>query len=183
MKNLIVISLLLIGLLGGTVSAQKSNSGESFGNTLNLGLGLGYYGYVGQFMPAVSVNYEIQLANDFTLAPFITVFSYRNNRNWENRKYYYRQTAIPVGVKGTYYFDRLLGLDSKWDLYGAGSLGFTFKSTTWDDGYGGDIVVRQGRSPLYLNAHLGAEYHLKQNLGLYLDLSTGLSTVGLAFHL
>jgi hypothetical protein len=30
--------------------------------------------------------------------------------------------------------------------------------------------------------HVGAEYHLSRKVGLFLDLSTGVSTLGLAFH-
>lgn len=170
-------------LCGGTLSAQNAGTSENYGNTLNLGLGLGYYGYVGHFMPAVNINYEFQVANNFTLAPFVTVYSFNNYRRWESRNYKYRYTAIPLGVKGSYYFDKLVNLNSKWDLYAAGSLGFTITTTRWDKDYNGDIEVYSGRSPLYLDVHLGAEYHLKQNLGLYLDLSSGLSTFGVAFHL
>ena len=46
--------------------------------------------------------------------------------------------VIPVGVKGTYYFDQLLGAGSKWDFYLSGSLGFAIVRSTWDDGYYGD---------------------------------------------
>ncbi len=186
MKNLIITSLLILGLsmCGGNISAQQKGGGENFGNTLNLGLGLGYYGYVGNFAPAINVNYEFQLANNFTLAPFLTVFSHRNYRKISGDNYYYRQTVIPVGVKGTYYFDMLLGLNSRWDIYGAGSLGFVIRSTRWENGYNGDdSYFYRGTSGLYLDAHIGAEYHASQKVGLYLDLSSGLSTFGVAFHL
>jgi hypothetical protein len=35
---------------------------------------------------------------------------------------------------------------------------------------------------LFLDLHLGAEYHLNNRVGLFLDLSTGVSTIGLAIH-
>jgi hypothetical protein len=91
--------------------------------------------------------------------------------------------VIPIGVKGTYYFDRLLGAGSRWDFYLAGSLGFAIRSTVWENGYGGETVVSRGSSGLYLDAHIGAEYHASQKVGLFLDLSTGLSTFGIAVHL
>jgi hypothetical protein len=179
----------LISLLGWeSVSAQKNTASESFGNTLNLGVGLGYYGYVGHVMPVIHADYEFQVARNFTLAPFITVYSYRNSRYWGNpnnpyNHYYYRQTVIPIGVKGTYYFDRLLHAGPSWDFYLAGSLGIAIRTTTWDNGYGGETAVSHGSSGLYLDGHIGAEYHLNQKLGLFLDLSTGISTFGLAIHL
>lgn len=188
MKNRLIITLFLCSIFAGKVSAQEAGTSESFGRTLNLGLGVGYYGYVGGFMPVIHANYEFQLANNFTLAPFITVYTYRKYHYWGNsnhpyRDYYYRQTVIPVGVKGTYYFDKLLGLNSKWDIYGAGSLGFAIRSTRWESGYNGDVTIARSSSGLYLDAHLGAEYHINSKAGLFLDLSSGLSTFGVAFHM
>jgi hypothetical protein len=183
MKKLRYTLLVVLSLMGGMVSAQKSSAGESFGNTLNLGLGIGYYGYVGHAMPVVHANYEFGVVNNFTLAPFITVYSYRNYSRWSNQDYYYRQTVIPIGVKGTYYFDMLLNAGSKWDFYAAGSLGFAIRNTRWQSGYTGDTHIDHAASGLYLDAHIGTEFHASQKLGIFLDLSTGLSTIGLAFHL
>ncbi|HEX2901112.1 MAG TPA: hypothetical protein VHS96_15445, partial [Bacteroidia bacterium] len=168
----------------GSLSAQTTApASESFGNTLNLGLGIGYYGYVGHAMPAFHLNYEFEVARNFTLAPFVTLVSYRNTRRWSSQNYYYRQTVVPMGVKGTYYFDKLLHAGSRWDFYLAGSLGFAWRTTRWEDGYGGETHVTNGTSGLYLDGHIGAEYHASQNVGLFLDLSTGISLFGVAIHL
>ena len=88
-------------LTATNVSAQEISSDEKFGNTLNLGVGAGYYGYVGHSMPVLHADYEIQAARNFTLAPFITVFSYQNYNYWGDpnypyRKYSYRETVIPL---------------------------------------------------------------------------------------
>jgi hypothetical protein len=182
MKNLYIILLLLLTLTVGKVSAQ-STSGESFGTTLNFGLGIGYYGYIGSTAPALNFNLEFDVLPSFTLAPFVTVYSYRNYHYWSNYNYYYRSTVIPFGVKGAYYFDRLLGAGSRWDFYLAGSLGLAVHTTRWENGYNGDWQYDRGTTGLYLDAHIGAEYHASDKLGIYLDLSTGLSTLGLAIHL
>ena len=92
-----------------------------------------------------------------------------------------RETVIPIGGKGTYYFDQILRANSNWDFYLAGSLGFSIVKTTWDNGYYQDNTYHKA-NPLFLDLHIGAEYHLSQRLGLFLDLSTGVSTIGLAFH-
>ena len=63
----------------------------------------------------------------------------------------------------------------------AGSLGFTVVNTTWDNGYYQDNSYHT-INPLFLDLHVGAEYHLSRKVGLFLDLSTGVSTIGLAFH-
>lgn len=180
MKKTIIISLLFATLLSFNVSAQKSRrSTGDFGNTLNLGLGIGgysgYYGNAVGSLPVFSVNYEFDVARNFTLAPFITFLSYRNDN------YYYRETVIPIGGKGTYYFDELLNANSKWDFYMAGSLGFSMVKTTWDNGYYRDSNY-QTVNPLFLDLHIGTELHLSNKVGLFLDLSTGVSTIGLAIH-
>jgi hypothetical protein len=196
MKTLTFKMLLLLVVFGTSISAQETISSngrkvyptEKYGNTLNLGAGIGYYGYVGHSVPVIHVNYEFDVAKNLTLAPFITYYSYQNYYYWGNphypyRNYWYRQTVIPIGVKGTYYFDQLLRAGSRWDFYLAGSIGFAFRSTTWENGYYGETVVQNSStSGLYLDAHIGAEYHLNAKAGLFLDLSTGISTFGLALH-
>jgi hypothetical protein len=200
-KNLITLCLLIV--LGTNISAQetvtsttitttttdpKPLGGEKYGRTLNLALGVGYYGYIGSTAPVMHLDFEFDVAKNLTLAPFITYYSYNNHYYWGNahyvyRDYSYRTTVIPVGVKGTYYFDQLLGAGPRWDFYLAGSIGFAIRKTTWESGYYGETVVEHGSSGLYLDGHIGAEYHLNRKLGLFLDLSSGISTFGLGIHL
>ncbi|MEQ8535603.1 MAG: hypothetical protein RIB86_27340, partial [Imperialibacter sp.] len=72
MKKLFILPALLC-LLQLDGKAQ-----ESFGNTLNLGLGVGgysgYYGYIGHSLPVLSLNYEFDVAPNFTLAPFVSFY-------------------------------------------------------------------------------------------------------------
>jgi hypothetical protein len=187
MKKIIIASLLLITALSFTASAQEKFSGEQYGKTLNLGLGIGYYGYLGGSTPVFHLNYEFDVAKDFTIAPFITFYSfhrdyYWGNKNFPYRYYTYRETVIPIGAKGTYYFDNILGANSKWDFYLAASLGFAIVNSSWDNGYDGDQNIYHRPSSLYLDLHIGTEYHFNSHLGMFLDLSTGVSTIGLAIH-
>lgn len=152
-----------------------------YGKTLNFGVGVGYYGYIGHSLPVLHFNYELDAAKNFTLAPFISFYSYREGYNHKRGYYHYRETVVPIGVKGTYYFDQLLEADSKWDFYLAGSLGFALRSVHWHRDYDHDRYYKGGH-PLYLDLHIGTEYHLNKDLGLFLDLSTGVSTFGLSFH-
>lgn len=187
MKKAIIAIFFFITLLSFNVNAQKDKYTEKFGNTLNLGLGIGgysgYYGYVGRTLPVFHINYELNVAKNFTLAPFISFFTYKNDYYWSNHQYYYyRETVIPIGVKGTYYFDQLLRASSNWDFYAAGSLGFSIVKSSWENGYPGDRNYYRNASPLFLDLHAGAEYHINNKIGLFLDLSTGVSTVGIAIH-
>jgi hypothetical protein len=181
MKKILLLLLLAISI-HTTVHAE-----EQYAKTLNLGLGIGYYGYVGHSLPVFHINYELPVAKNFTLAPFLTFYTYSNDYYWGNnnhqfRYYTYRQTVIPVGVKGTYYFDDILEAGTKWDFYLAASLGFSIVSSSWESDYDGDRNAFHGASSLYLDFHIGTEYHFNDHIGMFLDLSTGVSTVGLAIH-
>lgn len=185
MKRLIIF-LLLVAAMNLTGFAQ-----EKYGRALNIGLGVGgysgYYGYVGRSLPVLNLNYELDVARSFTLAPFISFYTLSNRYYWGNantpsRYYRYRETVIPIGVKGTYYFDELLDANNNWDFYLAGSLGFSVVRSNWQDGYQGDQNYYNGARPLFLDIHIGAEYHFSDNLGVFLDLSSGVSTLGLAIH-
>jgi hypothetical protein len=181
-----ILPFFLLMILGTNLTAQEAASGEKYGKTLNLGIGLGYYGYVGHSIPVLHADYEFDIVKIFTLAPFISLYSYRTDyfyRGPNNGKnYYYHETVVPIGVKGTYYFDELLRAGSKWDFYLAGSLGFAITNSYWDKGYNGDRNAYHGASPLFLDIHIGSEYHFNKKLGAFLDLSSGVSTIGLSIH-
>jgi hypothetical protein len=192
MKNLILILIVSFSFFTTESKAQDKSVNEKYGKTLNMCAGIGYNGYVGRPIPEGFLNYEFDVARNFTLAPFVGIFSYENSYYWGNpntgygdpsyRLYSYRATSVPVGVKGSYYFDQLFHAGSKWDFYAAASVGFVFRHVVWENTYYGDKHVSQGASPLYLDAHVGAEYHMTPKAGVFLDLSTGVSTFGLAIH-
>jgi hypothetical protein len=192
MKKIFILLFGSLVLFQCQLSAQETQPPrEKYGNTLNIGVGLGYYGY-GYASPALNVNYEFDLFRNFTLAPFIGAYTFQNDYYWGNPNlppsdpsyhyYYYREVVIPVGAKGSYYFDQLFHANPKWDFYAALSLGFSFRSVVWQSDYYGDRSVYQNSGPLYLNLHIGSEYHLNEKTGLFLDLSTGISTFGVAVH-
>jgi hypothetical protein len=178
MKKIAITMILFLAVFSTSITAQKTIFSEGYGGTLNLGVGIGgysgYYGHIGHTLPVLHVDYEFDVARNFTLAPFLNFYSYTDNN--------YRENVIPIGVKGSLYLDRLLHAGSKWDFYGAGSLGFALVNTTWDANYNGDRTYYHSSSPLFLDLHLGTELHLTNHLGLFLDLSTGVSTFGLAIH-
>src|ERR1035437_2829244 len=150
--------LCAILLIVSSLSAQNTTYSENHGHTLNIGLGIGgyggYYGYYGRTLPVFSINYEFDVAKNFTLAPFATFVTYHDYYN----NYGYRETVIPLGVKGTYYFDQLLNAGADWDFYLAGSLGFAIDNVSWDTNYNGDRTYYHSAGPLFLDAHVGAEY-------------------------
>lgn len=191
MKNMLILFAFLTTFVLNSNAQEKSaankSSTEKYGNTLNLGVGIGYYGYIGHALPVLHANYELGVTKNFTLAPFVTFYSYSQdyywgNKNYPYRYYSYRETVIPIGVKGTYYFDELLKANSKWDFYLGASLGFAIRNVRWDSDYYGDRYAYHNTSGAYLDLHIGTEYHFNQHLGAFLDLSSGVSTLGLAIH-
>jgi hypothetical protein len=186
MKRIIIITIFFLGIIHFQVYAQ-----ENHGRTLNLGVGVGgyfgYYNYIGQPLPVFHVDYEFNLVKNFTLAPFVNFYTYSNERYWGDvnnidQFYTYREIVVPIGAKGTFYFDELFNASDKWDFYASASLGFSLANRHWESGYNGDRGFYRGARPLFLDAHTGAEYHFNKRMGVYLDLSSGVSTIGLAIH-
>jgi hypothetical protein len=186
MKKFLLLTLLFVGIFHFSGNAQ-----ENFGSALNLGIGVGgysgYYRYAGHTIPVFSANFEFTTARNFTLAPFASIYTFSDEYYWGNANhpdqyYSYNEVVIPVGVKGSYYFDSLLGASDNWDFYLGASLGFALVSSHWDNGYEGDKNYYHGGSPLFLDLHIGTEVHVSKKLGIFLDLSSGVSTVGLAIH-
>ena len=181
----------LLACAAGTTQAQTntivsdgSANHEYFGNTLNIGVGPGYFGATLMRSPYFTFNYEVDVLRNFTLAPFVGFSTYRSNPQvWGPRYYDYRGTIMPLGVKASYYFDEVIELPERWDLYAAGSLGYTIISKRWEDGYGGSVGTLPGIRPLFLDIHIGAEYQVTDATGIFLDLSTGTSVVGVGLHM
>lgn len=188
MKKSLLILMCILCLTGLNADAQKRKSNaSSYGSTLNAGLGIGYYGYVGRSIPVLHLNYEFDVAKNFTLAPFISFYSVSNEYYWGNsnnpdRYYTYRETVIPIGIKGTYYFDQLVKAGGNWDFYIAGSLGLAIVNRNWEDGYGGNTNYYRSAQPLYLDFHIGTEYHFNSRIGAFLDLAGNGSSIGIAIH-
>lgn len=186
MKFIILTLISLVTVIPFHLKAQ-----EGHGKSLNLGIGIGgyngYYKYVGHALPVLHIDYELQAAPNVTLAPFINLYSFSQEYYWGNNAYpadyyTYREVVVPIGVKGTYYFDELLEASTEWDFYLAGSLGFSVINGRWENGYHGDKNYFRRGAPVFLDIHVGAEYHLSDRMGLFLDLSSGVSTIGLTLH-
>ena len=189
MKVVLTIAFLIPFFASTCAYAQKASTREKYGNTLNIGIGVGgyagYYGYYRRSIPIIGLNYEFQVEKNFTLAPSLGFYSYNDDYYWHDKphgypdKYYrYHETAILPGVKATYYFDDLLKAGPKWDFYLAASLGFAFVNSYWD----GNRSYNSHSSQMFLDIHIGTEYHINNRCGIFFDLSTRTSMIGVAIH-
>lgn len=180
-------SLFLVIMFSASFLVLKAAPGEQFGNTVNVGGGAGYYSYANQTSPVIHADFEFGLLRNFTLGPSVSFFAYRNGYYVGNPvdgdRHYYYEAVVPVGVKGTYYFDELLQAGEQWDFYAATTVGYAFTKSRWDHGYDGDRDVFHGARPFIMDVHIGAEFHLNPKLGVYADLSTSCATIGFSFHL
>jgi hypothetical protein len=184
--NLILLCVCLLSWK--TAHTQSTDGRENFGHTLNVTGGSSYYRYVGYAVAVGSIDYEFQIDRNLTLAPFLAMYSYSGSHYWSADKshyqyYSYQETVVPFGCKVTYYFDELLHASSRWDFYAGGSLGIIYRRTVWPSTYAGDKQIYPGTGPMYMNLHVGTEFHVSSHFGLVLDLSTGMSTAGIAWHL
>lgn len=173
MNKLIISTLLVLSLF------QNESIGQNkYGNTLNVGLGIGghygYYRYAGSTLPILHLDYEFDVAKNLTLAPSINLHSF-------NRPFY-RETGIAAGIKGFWYLDDLLKTTPKWDIYLAGTVGFMAVNSRWEENYNGNRDYYKRLNPVFLDFHVGAEYHINERFGVVLDISTGASTIGFAIH-
>lgn len=183
-----IVALLFLTLTWDFVLAQEKEADAGFGKTINVSVGLGYYRYVGYPVQTIHADYELQIDKNLTAAPFVTIYSYNSSYVWGDlntsyRKYDYSETAIPIGIKVSYYLDDLVNAASQWDFYFSGSLGYVFRKTIWETAYDGKKEINPGMGPLYLDVHTGAEFHVTKPLGLTLDVSLTMATLGIAVHL
>ena len=61
MKKLLLLTILSLTLSTQNSKAQEDGTREKYGNTINLGVRLGYYGYIGYTTPALHFDYEFDL--------------------------------------------------------------------------------------------------------------------------
>ncbi len=191
MKKTILILLVFLTFLQQDIFAQQTTPVKKYGKTLNAGFGIGgytgYYAYVKRTLFIFHLDYEFDIAQNFTLAPFVNFYTYRDGYYWGSniytiKNYYFHETVIPVGIKAAYYFDQWIKANPRWDFYVAASVGFSHEASVWDKNYHGDPNYYRKASPLFLDGEVGAEYRFNKLCGVFLEISSGASTIGVSIH-
>jgi hypothetical protein len=144
-----------------TKQSSGATSSSEYGNTLNIGVGFGYFNGI-----PVIVNYEFDIADQITLAPFVGFAS-------GSYGIYGTYSSFQFGAKGSYYFDELLNAGAPWDFWAGLSLGYV--SVTYQDksSWGPGIKSSKFGSGLLLGLQIGAEYHISNKVGAFLELGAG----------
>lgn len=158
------------------IPAHRSGFGYEKGNNLlNIGVGLSSY-YYGN---PIGASFEVGVDKDISVGGQIDYNSgnygdyYYNSSRW-------RYTAMYIGARGSYHFNRILNLNTqKADLYAG--LGLGYRSFRWSDAnYGSGYDYQSG---LFLNYFIGGRYYFSNKVGAFVELGyTGLSSsrIGLA---
>ena len=147
MKKASYIFYLIIFLSVHYVNAQTK---ENHGNVINTFLKIGY-------KAKVSINYEIQIINNLTIAPTILIpldFDIFN---------------ISLGARADYYFDDLIKLPEIWDIYS-----------------GIEAKIMINGDDFNFNIHAGTEYRFHKRWGVIAEFGAGSELtggIGMAFHL
>ncbi len=143
---------LALCLLGLFLGVSQLSAQENHGNAMNIFVKFGS-------SSSIAANYEIQVAQDITLAPTARVwFSGKN--------------TFALGGRGDYYFDRLFGLASPWDIWAGVDAGLVVAGDTNKDDFN-------------LNLHAGVEYKFNDMFGVIFEFgggSTSSGGIGLAIH-
>jgi hypothetical protein len=150
------------------VSSQAQYQKGDF--ILSAGVGLGYY-YAG--------GTTLQLNGEYFVMDKLSIGGYFGYTTW-NYGFFgddYKYNFIDFGVRGSYHFSELFGINNEnLDIYGGAQLGYLVSSfsgpggTTFNDVYGGG--VRGG-------IHAGARYFFTPKFGAYGELGVGFTPLAL----
>jgi outer membrane immunogenic protein len=155
MKKYFFFTVFMLLLFNGF---SQSPVGEG-GKQINFGTGLSNYG-----MP-------LYFGMDFGVHPDITAGFVLSARSYGNIDYG-SSGLLVIGVAGVgnYHFNRLLELDSEWDLYAGLSLGFVHWN--YDKNY-----PNAKNSPLGLDIQVGGRYYWS-DWGVNVELGGGNALTG-----
>ncbi|MES2109588.1 MAG: hypothetical protein V4577_12600 [Bacteroidota bacterium] len=178
-------SLLLVLLLAitSTVMAQSKSAFSNGDNLLNVGIGLGTpffgTGYSASLPVNPTISFEHGFSDEISVGAQVSYASYKFNDTYQGQTYYsFKYNATYVGVRGSYHLGEMLELDSKFDVYGGGSLGYVVLSASDSEGYSGTLGSAVG-----YGVFGGGKYFFSHNAGIYAEVgyqSLSYLNVGLA---
>ncbi len=145
-------------------------------NLLNVGIGVNSY-YSGGI--PLSVSYEKGVTEDISVGGSLDYLSHHYGVFGAD----YRFTALYIGARGSYHFNRLLNLrNDKVDIYAGVGLGY--RSFSWSN-YNGISLGNTYGSGLFLGIYAGGRYYFSKKVGGFLELGALGSTnarLGVSFR-
>ncbi len=163
----------LFSLLSGSVYAQYAKGDK----LLNIGIGVNSY-YNGGI--PVGASFEVGVTDEISVGGSIDYLSHKYNAGFGSD---FKFTALYIGGRGSYHFNKLLNLaNDKIDLYGGLALGY--RSFTWSDSNFNSGLGNSYGSGVYLGIFAAGRYYFSENVGAFLEVGAVGSTnakLGAAF--
>lgn len=161
MKKAITITIFLLLCLGIKAQDENKNKLPKF---FNLGIGISNWGipvYVGAEFPIGEKNQTLSFDASYQTQTETYGLWFGNELKW-------RHTIIGISGAYNYYFDELVELDSKFDLYAGIGLGLYIWRTKLTDTYNGfnETYSGTGSGGVGIDFLAGVRYHLNNKLAL-----------------
>lgn len=170
--------LFITVLLLGSASFAQNGAFSEGDKLLNVGIGVNSY-YSGGIPFGASLEFGVTDA--ISVGGSIDYLSTDYGAMGLGAKF----TALYIGARANYHFNELLNIDNdQVDVYGGLTLGY--RSFSWKDNYGGDLLGNKFGSGMYLGALIGGKYYFTDNIGAFLELGAIGATnarIGVAFKL
>lgn len=127
--------------------SQSTTPGMAFGGSLEANLWL-----ADQFSLGLELGFLSFGSNDREVVMFNIPFTYKNPA-----------TAIPISVKGTYYF-----MNDELKPYVGMGVGYLIMNRTWDvsNAFFGNIKMEWPQNGLFISPRAGVQYELSRELSL-----------------
>lgn len=155
-----------MGFMTAPAKAQDI-TGQNF---LNLGVGIGSFGFVGSGGLPLTASFEHGFGSKFSAGPMAGFVRTKSSPDLHYLNYV-------LGARGSYHFNELFRVnDPQLDIYGGASLyywGYKAKYTTYDGAF--IHGTRDGGVDFAL--HGGARYLFAGNAGAYAEFGIGLMSL------
>lgn len=158
MKKNLFAAMALLALAFGS-KAQE--------NHLNFGVGASGWG-----LP-VYVSYDFNVAENWKVV--VGGSFQQNTENFDGFGLSYKWQHTIIGLKGgaQYYFNELLNLDSQFDVYAAGTLGYYIWNTNYDGPGSAPDYSGSGSGGLGIGVAAGGRWHFTEKWSLNLEIGGG----------
>lgn len=162
-SKLVIAALLLASVCTSSVVNAQSVKGKNF---VNLGIGIGTYGFSGTGGLPVTASYEHGFTDKISGGIYLGLVQ---RKYYDDLKYNYKV----IGVRGSYHFNELLKVtEPKLDVYGGASIyyrGYTLKYE------GIDGKEKLTDNSIGIGIHAAARYMFAEKFGAYAELGYGVS--------
>jgi hypothetical protein len=167
-KNLLFTALLFV-MTSSLAIAQSKSAFSNGDNLLNIGIGVGspYFGagYSASLPINPTVSFEHGITDAISVGGTASFATSKYNYNLLGTGYSIKETAVFLGVRGSYHFNQLWNIPDNFDVYGGASIGYVIVSVSDSQGYSASAASGAG-----FGVFAGGKYYFQSNLAVYAEL-------------